>query len=587
MSARRGRAAWPVGVLALVVLPAVVRNPYYAHVLLMFFFYAYLALAWNLVGGYAGQLSLGHSVFYGLGAYTSTLLFLHLGISPWLGMIAGGLLAIAASIAIGYPCFRLHGPFFAMSTLAVLEVFRIASVYASGLTGGSEGISIPIRHGLVNLVLDGKTGYLYIAIALFVAAVLVSLAVQRSRLGHQLVALRENEDAARASGINIRRAKLTAMVMSAFLTAVAGTYYAQYVLYIDPSGEFSVDLSVVMAMMTILGGSGTVLGPILGAAVLAPLQEILRAWLGGKAQGLHLVIYGLLIIAAVKFLPNGIVAWVRRFAAGRTRPVAVPAIAHAAAIERLIAPARVASRDPAPLLSVSGLRKAFGGLVAVNGIDVEVRRGEILGVIGPNGAGKTTLFNLLSGFARPDAGRVVFDAADVTGMDPHEACRLGIARTFQIPKPLANVSVLENVLIATLLRTREVAEATDHALAVLEFTGLGPKRDALAGSLTPGDQKRLELARALGTRPVLLMLDEVMAGLNPTELNDAVELIDRIRRLGVTILLVEHVMQVVMRISDRLVVLHRGEKIAEGTPSVVATDRGVVAAYLGDDYLSA
>jgi branched-chain amino acid transport system ATP-binding protein len=233
------------------------------------------------------------------------------------------------------------------------------------------------------------------------------------------------------------------------------------------------------------------------------------------------------------------------------------------------------------------LRKAFGGLVAINGVDLDVRRGEILGVIGPNGAGKTTLFNLLSGFARPDTGTIVFEGSDMSGIEPHDACRRGIARTFQIPRPLANVSVLENVVAGRLARTSDVGAATADAMAVLEFAGLGSKSRALAGSLTPGDQKRLELARALATRPTLLMLDEVMAGLNATELNEAVDLIGRIRKLGVTILLVEHVMQVVMRISDRLVVLHYGEKIAEGRPADVAADERVVVAYLGDDYVVA
>jgi branched-chain amino acid transport system permease protein len=379
------------------------------------------------------------------------------------------------------------------------------------------------------------------------------------------------------------------MVISAFLTAVAGSFYAQYVLYIDPSGEFSIDLSVVMAMMAILGGAGTVLGPILGAAVLAPLQEGLRAWLGGQAQGLHLVIYGVLIIVVVKFLPRGIVDWLRRMIPGRSaRELSFTSATTAVSLGDPASRVAASPADqPDPLLRVRNLRKAFGGLVAINGVDLDVRRGEILGVIGPNGAGKTTLFNLLSGFARPDTGTILFEGSDMSGIEPHAACRRGIARTFQIPRPLANVSVLENVVAGRLARTSDVGAATADAMAVLEFAGLGSKSRALAGSLTPGDQKRLELARALATRPTLLMLDEVMAGLNATELNEAVELIARIRKLGVTILLVEHVMQVVMRISDRLVVLHYGEKIAEGRPAEVAADERVVVAYLGDDYVVA
>ena len=563
-------------------------NPYYAHVLIMFCFYAYLALAWNIVGGYAGQLSLGHAVFYGLGAYTSTLLFLHLQLSPWIGMLAGGTLAAVASVLIGYPCFRLRGPFFAMSTLAVLEVFRILAVYASDVTGGSTGLSIPIRFGLGSLVFRDKMPYLGVIVGLLAVAVVVSVLIERSRFGHRLVALRENEDAAESCGVNVRRVKLTAMVLSAFLTAIAGSFYAQYVLYIDPSGEFSMDLSVLMAMMAILGGAGTVLGPILGAAVLAPLQEFLRAWLGGKAQGLHLLIYGILIIAVVKFLPRGILAWLRSLVpwprAGRSAAGRAPAGVRAPAAPAAIPSVPGAVRPDVPLLVARGLRKAFGGLVAVNGVDLEVRAGEILSVIGPNGAGKTTLFNLLSGVYRVDAGSILYRGVDVTGVEPHYACGRGIARTFQIPKPFADVTVLENVVVGALSRTPSVREATAASADVLALVGLAERRATLASSLTPGDQKRLELARALATRPSLLMLDELMAGLTPTELGAAMDLLGRIRGLGVTVVLVEHVMQVVMQISDRVIVLHLGEKIAEGPPAAVAADTRVVTAYLGDEY---
>ena len=563
-------------------------NPYYAHVLIMFCFYAYLALAWNIVGGYAGQLSLGHAVFYGLGAYTSTLLFLHLQLSPWIGMLAGGTLAAVASVLIGYPCFRLRGPFFAMSTLAVLEVFRILAVYASDLTGGSTGLSIPIRFGLGSLVFRDKMPYLGVIVGLLAVAVVVSVLIERSRFGHRLVALRENEDAAESCGVNVRRVKLTAMVLSAFLTAIAGSFYAQYVLYIDPSGEFSMDLSVLMAMMAILGGAGTVLGPILGAAVLAPLQEFLRAWLGGKAQGLHLLIYGILIIAVVKFLPRGILAWLRTLVpwprAGQSAAGRATAGVRAPGTPAAIPSVPDAVRPDVPLLVARGLRKAFGGLVAVNGVDLEVRAGEILSVIGPNGAGKTTLFNLLSGVYRADAGSILYRGVDVTGVEPHYACGRGIARTFQIPKPFADVTVLENVVVGALSRTPSVREARAASAEVLTLVGLAERRDTLASSLTPGDQKRLELARALATRPSLLMLDELMAGLTPTELGAAMDLLGRIRGLGVTIVLVEHVMQVVMQISDRVIVLHLGEKIAEGPPAAVAADTRVVTAYLGDEY---
>ncbi len=238
----------------------------------------------------------------------------------------------------------------------------------------------------------------------------------------------------------------------------------------------------------------------------------------------------------------------------------------------------------APLLAVRGLRKAFGGLVAVNDVDLEVRAGEIVSVIGPNGAGKTTLFNLLSGVYRPDAGAIIYRGVDVSGFEPHDACLRGIARTFQIPKPLADVTAIENVVVGALARTPSPRGAMAAAEEVLAFVGLAERRDTVASRLTPGDQKRLELARALATCPSLLMLDELMAGLTPTELREAMDLIVQIRGLGVTVVLVEHVMQVVMQISDRVIVLHHGEKIAEGPPAVVAADPRVVTAYLGDEY---
>ena len=575
----------------LLVYPLVERNAFYIHLLVMIFFYIFLGLGWNVVGGFAGQLSLGHTVFYGIGAYTSTLLFINLGVSPWLGMFVGGILATLTSVVIGVPCFRLHGPFFAMSTLALGEVFRILATYWRDLTQGSMGITIPVKFGWRNFIFEEKAVYYYVILAFTVVALGVSYWIHRSRFGSNLVALREDEDAAESLGINVPRNKLWAIMISAFLTALGGTFSAQYVLFIDPDAEFSVGLSLLMAILPILGGVGTVWGPVIGAAVLVPLQEGLRAWLGSSLHGLHLFIYGGLLILVVTFLPRGILEWIQAW--GRK---AIPSLFPTPLLEKPAVPRPnhfMAWSWLAPkgtgdgtLMEVKDLHKNFGGLAAIRQVSFQIQRGEILGLIGPNGAGKTTLFNVISGFYRPDGGKVIYHGEMISSL--HSAyliCRRGMGRTFQLVKPFPSISVLENVMTGAFLRAKAHAAAQEDGLEILELVGLYGIRNTLGKSLTISDRKRLELARALATRPDLLLLDEIMAGLNPKETAEAINLIRKIRDHGITILIIEHVMQAVMSLSDRIVILHHGEKIGEGTPREVAADEKVIKAYLGEEYV--
>ncbi len=239
------------------------------------------------------------------------------------------------------------------------------------------------------------------------------------------------------------------------------------------------------------------------------------------------------------------------------------------------------------ILQAENLTKTFGGLAALKGVSFEIQEGEILGLIGPNGAGKTTLFNVLSGFFRPDKGRVVFAGEAVSHLKASKLCRSGLVRTFQVVKPFGNLTVLQNVMVGGFLRTADPGLAQDWALEVMELVGLAENRDKAANSLTTSDRKRLEVARALATRPRLLLLDEVMAGLNPTELVQMLEILKRIRDRGVTLLVIEHIMAAIMTISERILVLHHGEKIAEGAPKAVAGDKRVIDAYLGEEYLLA
>ena len=296
-------------VAVLLLLPVFVTNNFYLHNLIMIFFWATLTASWNIIGGFAGQLSLGHAAFFGIGAYTSTVLFLKFGISPCIGVICGGVLSTLVAAAISYPCFRLRGPFFTLSTIAFGEVVFLLSSYFRDLTGGAVGLLIPFKPSFWNLIFREKIYYYYIALFLMLVVIVVTHRIAHSKMGYYLISLREDEDAAKAIGIDTARYKLYAVMISAFFAGIAGVFYAQYVLFIEPKTVFSAELSTQFALMSIIGGLGTVAGPIVGAFILTPLSEFLRAWLGGSYSGLHLAIYGVILIVVVIMMPEGIVVW--------------------------------------------------------------------------------------------------------------------------------------------------------------------------------------------------------------------------------------------------------------------------------------
>lgn len=298
--------------IVLAILPIFVTNNFYLHSLIMIFFWATLTASWNIIGGFAGQISLGHAAFFGIGAYTSTILYLKLGISPCIGVLCGGVLATAVAAAISYPCFRLKGPFFTLSTIAFGEVIYLLSSYFRDLTGGAVGLLIPFKPSAWNLIFAEKVYYYYIALILMFVVILITKKIASSKMGYYLISLREDEEAAKAIGINTAQYKLYAMMISAFFAGVAGVFYAQYIFFIEPKTVFSADLSTQFALMSIIGGLGTVAGPIVGAFILTPLSEFLRGWLGGSYSGLHLAIYGLILIIVVLAMPEGIVSWFSR-----------------------------------------------------------------------------------------------------------------------------------------------------------------------------------------------------------------------------------------------------------------------------------
>lgn len=318
---RRPQGILPLlGLIALLLFPLVVKNPFVLHLLIMILFYAALGGAWNIIGGFAGQLSLGHAAFFGVGAYSCVLLNLYTGLNPWAGMIAGMLITSAFAAVISYPCFRLRDPFFTLATIAFAEVLRILVIYFKDFTKGSVGISIPQKMGLANFVFREKEPYFYIILTFAAGVFLISRIIERSRFGYHLAALREDEDAAESLGVNTSKTKLKAAILSAALTSLGGVFYAQYILFIEPYSEFSLDFSVQFALVPMIGGMGTAAGPIVGSFVLTPLQELLRAWLGGKFAGVHLVIYGCILILVVTFMPQGILGLIKKRSASQEEP---------------------------------------------------------------------------------------------------------------------------------------------------------------------------------------------------------------------------------------------------------------------------
>ena len=570
----------------LLIIPFSVGSNFVFHLFILVCSYAALASAWNIVGGFAGQLSLGHAVFYGAGAYVSTLLLLHLNLSPWVGMFLGAAVSTVLAVVISWPCFRLRGPFFALATIAVLEVVRLLVINQHDLTGGAAGLAVPLKLGAEWMLFRSRWPYLLIAFGFLAITLLVSWKIKHSRLGYYLIAVREREDAAQAVGVNAVKVKLIAVVLSAALTSLIGSFHAMYLTFIEPGAMFSLELSIQIAMFALIGGLGTLSGPLIGTVIVLPLAELARGWLGDAGSGVHGLVYGLVLVAFVLTIPQGLVGrfgqrvsvWVDRLPGGSSS--ALP-----------LAPVRPADLPSAsigqPILVAENLHKFFGGLHATNDVSLTLNEGEIVGVIGPNGAGKTTVFNQLSGFIQPSSGRVKVRTTDgrwVTPSSPAEFAVAGIGRTFQIVQPFADLSVCENIMLGAFMHTRDPAEARQIATEVAALTDLGPLLDSRARNLTVGGMKRLEMARALATRPRVLLLDEVMAGLNPTDVGKAIEIIRRVRDTGVSVLMIEHIMQATMTLSDRIVVISTGAVLMDGEPQAVVSNPQVIEAYLGKEY---
>jgi ABC-type branched-subunit amino acid transport system ATPase component/ABC-type branched-subunit amino acid transport system permease subunit len=577
------RSLTPVFIFAAVYAASalLLQNSYYQLMMTLVLVWACFGLSWNLFSGYTGLVSFGHAAFFGIGAYTTALGQIHFDLSPWFLIPLAGLLGGVAGLLIGLPTFRLRGVYFALAMLA----YPLAMLYVFEWLGYQE-VTLPMKREAAGRYMQfaDQRIYVLIALVLMIAIVIVTRAVERSRFGMALIAIKQNEAAAEAAGIDTFAWKLRAIALSGAIAGAIGAFYAVVLLVVTPVSVFGMLVSAQALTVTMFGGVGTVWGPMIGAAILIPAAETLHAELGARFPGIQGVIFGLAIVVVILAAPEG-VFWRLRDVLQRWR--AAPAVGAVPAPPLTHLPIKPAAAPaphtvaPAVILEVRNLSKSFGGLKAVQDVCFKVQEGMILGIIGPNGAGKTTLFNLLNGFLRPDAGQVLLDGEDRVGQKPHRLCAAGVGRTFQVMRPFPRMSVADNVRVGAYVRARDEAHARELANGAIARVGLTQVADRQAAGLTTRALRLMELARALAGQPRLLLLDETLAGLGQREVGEVVGVIRKLAEDGITIVIIEHTMHAMVRLADRLVVLDHGAVLVEGPPEEVTRDPRVIEAYLG------
>lgn len=583
-----------VCLLTVVISLLIGDNRYLQRIMLLVLVWAATCSAFNIISGYGGQIVFGYMMFVGTGAYTTVLLFKFLHLSPWLGMWVGAAIAALVALIIGLPTLRLRGAYFAVATVAFpLMTIPVLNYF------GFEEVTIPlVRRASAMQFMDMRV-YVVIAAAFLAAFLIAVRKIECSRFGFYLRALKQNETAAEGMGIPTLNTKLIGFMLSAALGAIMGAVYAFSVLYIlSTHSTFGLFIIVRILSISIVGGLGTLWGPPVGAAILVPTGEFLNAELGDRYPGVQDMVYGAALVAAIIFMPEGI--WVKvvevfrslkqKFARPATteRSTASEACVVSSGqfdqlnLEPIRSGGNVESNDY--ILKLQNIRKSFGGVVPLADVNINVRRGQILGIIGPNGAGKTTLFNVINGYLKPDHGKVLFEGADVTGLKPHTQCRMGIGRTFQTAQVFTNMTIRENILVGAFAKAPDVTEACGIAERLAEQLGLAGRMHEQAVGLSILETKALEFSRALATQPKLLLVDEPMAGLNPEEADQIGHLIKAIAKSGVTVLVIEHVVQNLVRIADWMVGLDGGVMVAEGTPAEVTSNAHIIEAYLGSKW---
>jgi len=566
-------AATAIVVIAALAAVPLIASGYHLALGISLLYFTVLATAWALFSGPTHYISLATAAFFGIGAYTTAVLT---DVLPWpLVLLASAAVGVVVALIVGLSTLRLSGIYFVIFSFGLAELIRQLVTWYEVNIHGSVG-----RYIFADTTSEGIYWRL---LASTVMALGAGWLIRHSRLGLAVRVIGQDETVARHCGIDATRAKLALFAVSAAFMTVTGAVMAPRWTYIDPAIAFNPVLSFEVVIMALFGGAGTLFVPLLGAVPLVLLFELLIA----NFPNYFSILLGTVFVLIVYALPHGVIGLLEaRLPPLRRAALVIGMSPLAEKLTRLVWP-RAADRNEAseaPVLQLDDVRKSFGGLAAVDGLGFDLRRGEILGLIGPNGSGKTTALNLISGAIIPDSGEIKLEGRPIAMLPAHRIAQRGVARTFQLVRVLGASSCRENVIAGLAFHGSPLwGPAADRGVrTLLARVGLGDKTDTPAGQLTYIDQKRLELARALALSPDVLLLDEWLAGLNPSELQEGIALVKMLRVEGLTIIVVEHVMDAIRSLCDRCVVMNTGRKIAEGPPAAVLADREVIRAYLGD-----